>query len=126
VDVRVLVPNRYNDLPMIRWASRSYYEELLEAGVRIFEYQPTMIHQKLMVVDGRWSLVGSVNMDVRSKELNQENALGIYDVGFAAELERTFFDDLEKAIEIDLDSWRRRPIGVRVVDHFFRLFEEQF
>ena len=126
VDVRILVPNRYNDIPIIRWASRSYYEELLEAGVRIFEYQPTMIHQKLLVVDGGWSLVGSVNMDVRSKELNQENTLGIFDVGFAADVERSFLDDLEHAVEIDLHSWRQRPFGVRMVDHFFRLFEEQF
>jgi cardiolipin synthase A/B len=126
VDVRVLLPNRYNDVFVIRWASHSYYERLLEAGIRIYEYQPTMIHQKLLVADGRWSLVGSVNMDVRSKELNQENCLGIFDEGFAAELERTFFTDLERAVEIDLERWRRRPLYRRVPERFFRLFEEQF
>jgi cardiolipin synthase A/B len=126
VDVRVLLPNEHIDVKLIRWASQGYYEELLEAGVRIFEYQPTMIHQKLLVADGVWSLVGSVNMDVRSKELNQENALGILDRGFAAEIEETFFRDLENAVEIDLERWRRRAAYRRVVERFFRLFEEQF
>ena len=72
-------------------------EELLEAGIRIYEYQPAMIHQKTAVMDGRWSIVGSANMDVRSKELNQENALGIQDSGFARQLTETFFADLEYA-----------------------------
>ncbi len=126
VDVRILVPNEHNDVPLIRWASRSYYQELLEAGVRIYEFQPTMIHQKLLVADGQWSLVGSVNMDVRSKELNQENALGIFDEGFAAELEATFHADLARAKEIELSSWKGRPLHHRLPERFFRLFEEQF
>ncbi len=126
VDVRVLVPNENTDLLIIRWASRSYYTQLMDAGIRIFEYQPTMIHQKLLVADGIWSLVGSANMDVRSKELNQENTLGILDDGFAEELEETFFRDLERAEEIDPERWRRRPWFYRIPERFFRLFEEQF
>ncbi len=126
IDVRVLVPNEHNDVPIIRLASQSYYEDLLEAGVRIYEYQPTMLHQKLLVIDGSWSLVGSVNMDVRSKELNQENAIGMLDNGFAEEMERTFFEDLARAEEIDLVRWRRRPVHRRVAERFFKLFEEQF
>ncbi|MEX2584617.1 MAG: phospholipase D-like domain-containing protein [Gemmatimonadota bacterium] len=126
VDIRILLPGDEIDLPLIRWASQSYYDALLEAGVRIYEYQPTMIHQKLLVADGIWSLVGSVNMDVRSKELNQENALGLLDPGFAQQVEETFFADLENAVEIDLATWRRRPAYRRVVERFFRLFEEQF
>jgi cardiolipin synthase A/B len=126
VDIRVLVPNEHNDVPIIRWASRSYYEELLEAGIRIYEYQPTMIHQKLVVVDGKWSVVGSVNMDVRSKELNQENAIGIHDIGFGQQLEETFFRDLERAEEITLPSFRRRPAWHRVPERVLALFEEQF
>lgn len=126
VDVRVLVPNEKIDVLVIRWASRSYYEQLMEAGIRIFEYQPTMIHQKLLVADGVWSLFGSTNMDVRSKELNQENTLGILDRGFAAELEDTFLADLQRAEEVDLERWRRRPWYYRIPERFFRLFEEQF
>jgi cardiolipin synthase A/B len=126
VDVRVLVPNEHNDVWLIRWASQSYYEELLDAGIRIYEFQPTMIHQKLLVVDGKWSIVGSVNMDVRSKELNQENCIGIHDEGFAEEMEETFFRDLERAEEIELERWRRRSPLRRIPERFFRLFEEQF
>jgi phosphatidylserine/phosphatidylglycerophosphate/cardiolipin synthase-like enzyme len=65
-------------------------------------------------------------MDVRSKELNQENAIGLLDEGFAAEVERTFHGDLERAEEIDLERWKRRPVLYRVPERFFRLFEEQF
>jgi cardiolipin synthase len=125
VDVRVLVPNHHIDLKPIRFASQSHFDDLLAAGVRIYEYQPTMIHQKLLVADGVWSLVGSVNMDVRSKELNQENALGLVDEGFAAEMERTFFDDIARANEVQLSEWRRRPFHRRISERFFRLFEEQ-
>ncbi len=126
VEIRILLPNEHNDVPVIRWASRSYYDELLEAGVRIHEFQPTMIHQKLLVADGVWSLVGSANFDVRSKELNQENLIGLLDREFAAQLEATFLADLDRAHEIHLDSWRRRPRPPRIVERFLRLFEEQF
>lgn len=126
VDVRILVPNHHIDLKPIRFASQSYFEVLLAGGVRIFEYQPTMIHQKLLVADGVWSLVGSVNMDVRSKELNQENTLGILDEGFAAEMERTFLEDQSRALEVHLPEWKRRPWIRRLPERFFRLFEEQF
>lgn len=126
VDVRVLVPNENIDIPIIRWASRAHYERALSGGVRIYEYQPTMIHQKLMVVDRRWSVVGSANMDVRSKELNQENVLGIRDAGFARQVEEVFFHDLRSAREMDLDEWRRRPRWQRIRDRVSLVFEEQF
>lgn len=126
VDVRVLVPNEHIDIPLIRWASHAYYERFLRSGMRLYEYQPTMIHQKTMVVDGLWSVVGSANMDVRSKELNQENVLGILDDGFARELEETFFADLERAREILLDEWVRRPAWRRIPERVSQLFEEQF
>jgi cardiolipin synthase A/B len=126
VDVRVLVPGEKIDIALIRWASRSEYESMLEAGMRIYEFQPAMIHQKSAVVDGKWSLVGSANMDVRSKELNQENTLGILDEGFARQLTETFFADLEHAREIDLEEFRRRPLRQRVAEQIAQMFEEQF
>jgi len=126
VDVRVLVPNEYNDLRVIRWASHHYYEEFLEAGVRIYEYQPTMIHQKLMVVDSTLSVVGSANMDVRSKELNLENAIVLLDQGFAEQMEETFWNDLSRAREINLAEFRNRPFRHRIVEGIASLFEEQF
>jgi cardiolipin synthase len=126
VDVRVLVPNEHNDVFLIRWASHSYYEQLLEAGIRIYEYQPTMIHHKHLVVDGRWVVVGSANMDVRSGELNQESVLGMVDPGFARTVRDAFFADLERAREIRLEEWRARPSWRRLPERFFCLFEEQF
>lgn len=126
VDVRILMPNEHTDARPIRRASHSYYTELLNAGVRIYEYQPTMIHVKHVVVDGLWSVVGSANMDIRSKELNQENVVGVIDREFAQEMERTFLADLEHAEEIDRAEWRRRGPGARVVERLSVLFAEQY
>jgi cardiolipin synthase len=126
VDVRILIPGRHTDAKPIRQASHSYYDDLLSAGVRIFEYQPTMLHVKSVVVDGKWSVVGSANMDIRSKELNQENVLGILDAGFARQVEETFLADLKKAAEIRLADWRRRGFGARLKERAAALFAEQY
>jgi cardiolipin synthase len=126
VDVRILLPNERTDAMPIRQTGHRYFEELLEAGVKIYEYQPTMMHAKTVVVDGMFSVVGSSNMDVRSKELNQENVLGILDAGFARQLEETFHGDLKSAKEIDLEQWRRRGPVKRLTERFFSLFSEQY
>src|SRR5690606_34868284 len=96
-DVRVLLAIENTSAATILRTSHHYYEELLEPGVRIFEYQPTMLHSKLLVADGTWSIVGSANMDIRSKELNNENIVAIQDAGFAHSLEERFLKDLEAA-----------------------------
>jgi cardiolipin synthase A/B len=126
VDVRILMPNEQTDARPIRQASHSYYAEMLNAGVRIFEYQPTMMHAKGVVVDGIWSVVGSANMDIRSKELNEENVLGIRDRALATQMEETFLADLERAHEIDRVKWRRRNVGKRIIERFCVLFAEQY
>jgi cardiolipin synthase len=126
VDVRILLPNRHTDAKPIRLASHSYYDELLSAGVRIWEYQPTMMHSKLVVVDGCWSVVGSANMDIRSKELNEENVLGILDPGLAAAVEKSFLADLERSSEFVLDRWRRRRLTHRFFERLSVMFAEQF
>jgi cardiolipin synthase len=126
VDVRLLLPNRFTDAKVVRWAGHAYYRELLEAGVRIYEYQTTMIHSKTVVVDGTWSIVGSANMDIRSKELNQESVIGLLDVEFGQQLVTTFFDDLEQAKEIGLAEWSKRGILARAAERFFLLFAEQY
>ena len=77
VDVRILVPGNRTDAVPVQLAGRSYYEELLGAGIRIFEYLPAMMHAKTIVVDDAWSVVGSANMDERSMELNAENIVGV-------------------------------------------------
>jgi cardiolipin synthase len=126
VDVRILLPGEHTDAKPIRWASHHYYEELLAAGVRIYEFQPTFMHAKLLVVDGRWTVIGSANMDIRSKELNEENVLGIVDPVLAGAVERTFMADLARSREIRLDEWRRRGAVARAFERLGVLFAEQF
>ena len=108
VDVRLLMPGKHTDARIIRHASYHYFDELLQAGVRIYEYQPTMMHAKTVVVDGMWSVVGSANMDVRGNELNEENVLGILDTEFGRQLEETFLRDLKQSKEIRLEDYRKR------------------
>jgi cardiolipin synthase len=126
VDVRILLPNHHTDAKAVRRAGQAAYQKLLDAGVRIFEYQPTMIHTKSLMVDGKWSVIGSANMDIRSTELNEENVLGILDEPFARELATTFEADLQHALEIDPSGWRRRGIGARVLEHVSGFFGEQY
>ena len=126
VDVRILVPNHHTDARPIRQAGHSYYQELLDAGVRIYEFQPTMLHAKHVVVDGLWSVVGSANMDIRSKELNNENVLGILDARLAGQLEEAFQEDLKRAVEIHPATWRQRGIVKRVIERLSVFFAEQY
>jgi cardiolipin synthase len=126
VEVSILLPNHYIDGNTIRWASHKYFEEFLEAGIKLYEYQPTMIHSKTIVVDGKWSVVGSANLDVRSTELNKENVLCILDEKFAASVEKTFFEDLKLAKQFKLGMWRKRPWPKKIGERVAALFEEQY
>ena len=126
VDVRILVPNKLTDAVPIRLAGHSYFEYLLAAGVKIYEYQPAMMHSKAVVVDGVWSVVGSANMDIRSKELNQENVLGILDAGLGGQLQETFLQDLRHAEQIDLEQWRKRGAWERTKEKVCAAFAEQY
>ena len=109
VDVRVIVPGEYTDVPLVRQASRMHYELLLRRGIRIFEYQPTMMHAKTMVVDGLWSTIGSSNFDDRSFRLNDEVNVNVHDVDIAQQMESMFFEDLSHWNEITLRHWFHRP-----------------
>lgn len=109
VDVRVIVPGEINDVPIVRHASRLHYEILLRRGIRIFEYQPTMMHAKTMVVDGIWTTVGSSNFDDRSFRLNDEVNINIYDEEIATRMEQIFFEDLARSEEITRPRWLQRP-----------------
>lgn len=126
VDVRLLLPNHLTDAKAVRWAGQAYYRSLLEAGVRIYEYQPTMIHAKMLVVDGVWSILGSANMDIRSKELNQEGVIGMLDGGFGAQMRETFLADLEKAKEITQEEWAKRGWFARCNERIWVSFANQF
>jgi len=108
VDVRVIVPGEFTDVPIVRQASRWHYELLLRRGIRIFEYQPTMMHAKTMVVDGAWSTIGSSNFDDRSFRLNDEVNINIYNDDIAAQMETMFHADLARCEEVNLRKWFRR------------------
>lgn len=114
VDVRVLAPSARTDVPIVRLAARAHYPELLDGGVRVFEYEPTMIHAKTMVVDGAWSLIGTMNFDNRSLALNDEVTLAALDTALGASLERVFLEDLASAREILAPDFARRGVGQRV------------
>jgi cardiolipin synthase len=98
----------------------------MEAGVRIYEFQPGMMHAKTVVVDSCWTLVGSANMDKRSVKLNEENIVGVSDPRFAAEVERGLEADFARSQEIRLEEFRRRGPGTRVLERVSRLLIEQY
>ncbi len=126
VDVRVIVPGQYMDIPPIRRASRYYYGELLDGGVKIYEYRPTMLHTKAMVVDGIWSTVGSINFENRSMRSNAEANVAIYDRRFAAELERVMQQDLTRCDVFTKENWKKRGLAARFSEAFAWLFSEAY
>jgi cardiolipin synthase len=123
--VEIIVPGKYIDSKVVRQASRGRWEKLLEAGVRIYEYQPTMYHVKVMVVDGIWSSVGSTNFDNRSFALNDEANLNVLDTAFAAVQEKIFEQDKLNAREITLEMWRNRPRTERIKEWLSGLLRAQ-
>ncbi|MBV9496447.1 MAG: cardiolipin synthase [Acidobacteria bacterium] len=125
VDVRVLVPGDHNDMTVVREASRLHYELLLRRGIRIFEYQPTMMHAKTMVVDGIWTTIGSSNFDDRSFRLNDEVNVNIYDEGVASQMEKMFEEDLHRSREITGAKWFRRGLFERVKEKVAGVFKAQ-
>ena len=108
VDVRILTASEKTDVTMTWLAGRYRYDELLSAGVRIYEYQPSMMHAKTFVVDGTWSTVGTMNFDNRSLAFNDESNLLAFDEDVGRRLMELFMDDLTRSQEIMLKSWRRR------------------
>jgi cardiolipin synthase len=105
-----MVPGRRTDSPFVRLAGSHLYRALLETGVRVYEFQPTLLHQKIVIVDGIWSHVGSTNFDARSLALNEEVGVGILDAQIATELKDAFDADLRRSSELQLERWRRRPL----------------
>jgi cardiolipin synthase len=108
VDVHIMVPGPVTDSPIVSHAGHRFFQELLDCGVRLYEHQKTLIHQKILVIDGLWCHVGSSNFDDRSFDINEEAGLGIIDPGCAATLKKAFEDDLKSCIEVTLDDWKKR------------------
>jgi cardiolipin synthase len=117
VDVRILTVSKNTDVKSTWYAGRARYEQLLSGGVRIYEYQPVMMHAKTLVVDGLWSSCGSMNADNRSMSFNEESNLVIFDAGVAAKLEKLFLDDLEYSLEIVLPQFKTRGLKERLFEH---------
>ena len=125
VDVRVLMPSTSgSDNPMVQHAGHRNFEKLLRSGVRLFEYPHTLLHQKIMTVDGVWSAIGSSNFDDRSFETNDELTLAIADEALAARLDAIFEKYVERAHEIELERWVRRGWWHKAKDHGFYLLNE--
>jgi cardiolipin synthase len=125
VDVKVMVAGEHNDVKTSRYASIRLYGKLLKAGVKIYEYVPTMMHQKTMVVDGMWSTVGTTNFDNRSFALNDESNISIYDPRLALELEKVFADDLKVSRRVTLEEWENRGVKARVFGALSIFFKDQ-
>lgn len=125
VDVRVLMPSTSgSDNPVVQHAGHRNFEKLLRCGVRLFEYPHTLLHQKIMTVDGAWSAVGSSNFDDRSFETNDEITLGIFDRGLAAQFDAIFEKYVARAREIELETWQRRGAWHKLKDHVAYLGNE--
>jgi len=125
VRVRIIVPNRHTDAPLGRWAAHSLYDTLLRSGIEIFEYQPTMLHCKLMIVDGGWVSVGSGNFDNRSFRLNDEANLNVFSATLAREQTRYFEADLAKSHRMLQKRWARRRWTLRVLESMAILLRSQ-
>ena len=119
VDVRLLLPG-HSDLPLVRHAGHGTFGELLSRGVRVFEYQPAILHAKSLVADDRVAVVGSTNLDYRSFRFNAECNLMIFDEAANEALAGAFETDLAKSEEIRQPGWRRRPLPHRVGDSLAR------
>jgi cardiolipin synthase A/B len=125
VRVQIITPGEHTDAETVRKASRARWGDLLAAGVEISEYQPTMYHCKVMIVDGLWLSVGSTNFDSRSFSLNDEANLNIFDKAFAARQIAIFEQDLERSKAITLVDWRQRPLLERVLEQSAALLRLQ-
>ena len=125
VKIRIITPGHKSDHLLTRHSSRRLYGDLLKAGVRIFEYQPTMMHAKIMIIDDLCSVVGSTNFDNRSFGLNDETNLIGFDKAFAARLMEDFEKDVENSEEITLEEWKNRSIAEKVVENAGRILERQ-
>lgn len=126
VRVRVLTDGDITDAVPVKDASREGYQQLLDWGLEIYEYQPTMMHVKAMIVDEVWSVFGSANFDNRSFELNDELTVAAYDRELAASLIRDFQADMQKSVQVNAATWRDRPLWHKLRQLFWAQYGELF
>jgi len=125
VRVRILVPGPVTDSPAVLHAGHVWFPRLLRAGVELWEFQPALPHQKVLVVDGAWCSLGSMNFDERSFDINAEIALGVLDPGICEQLRDAFARDLKVSKRLTLESWGHRSLWHRLVDRTAYLVHEQ-
>ncbi|HLZ08221.1 MAG TPA: phospholipase D-like domain-containing protein [Chloroflexota bacterium] len=123
VKIQIIVPGKHIDQQIVRNASRAHWGELLKEGVEIYEFQPTMIHAKLLIVDDYWVSIGSSNLDNRSFRINDEANLNVMDHDFAAEQIGVFDKDLKRCSRMTYERWENRPLGVKIDNAISTLLE---
>jgi cardiolipin synthase A/B len=126
VEVKIMVPaTNATDSPIVQHASHYRYGLLLQKGIRIWEYKKTLLHQKVIIVDGVWACVGSTNFDRRALQLNDEVSMGVLDAGLASQLKAVFADDLKFCEERHFDEWQHRGIWHKAEDGLAYLASSQ-
>lgn len=125
IRVRILVPGRKSDHMVTRSTSRARYGELLKAGAEVYEYQPSMIHAKILCIDNLWVVVGSTNFDNRSFGINDEVNLAVRDANVAMRFENDMAFDLEQSRQISLQEWNHRPVTERATELMGLVFQRQ-
>jgi len=126
VRIRILVEGDITDAMPVKYASRQAYDRLLGLGIEIYEYQPTMMHTKTMVVDGNFTMFGSANFDNRSLELNDELNIGVTSRALTERVLEDFERDLKVSTRLELAKWRQRSLLEKTREHFWSYFGEVF
>ena len=122
MDVKIIFPSITDSLPVF-YAGRSFYSELLAAGVKIYEFQSSVLHAKTAVIDSAWSTIGSANLDLRSFLHNTEVNVVVLGTEFGNRMEAAFHEDLKNSVEISRETWESRPASERVKEALARTFE---
>jgi cardiolipin synthase len=125
VRVRILVPGAHIDSMTVKIASKTCWGDLLKAGIEMFQYCPTMLHLKMLIVDGAMVSVGSTNFDRRSFRLNDEASLNVYDSDFASQMAEIYEADLQRAEPYSYEDWKRRPLRRRMFERLIEPFRSQ-
>lgn len=125
VRVSVIVPGKHDDHALTRSSGRSAYGKLLKAGANVYEYEPSMIHAKIAIFDGAWSVVGSTNLDNRSFGINDEVNLAVLDPEIASRLTRDFEQDAGESRKVTLEQWKARPLSERLMEMVGWIFERE-
>ena len=125
VTVKAMIAGESSDTWLARANSMRLYGKIVEAGVELYEYMPTMLHQKTMIVDDLWAAIGTANFDHRSFRLNEESVVCLYDPFLVDQLRDTFEADLERCRRVELERWRRRGVGTRMGELVAAMLQDQ-